>query len=312
MDKERKRITVIGATNTDISGKCLNSIVMGDSNIGEVSLSLGGVGHNIALNLARMGSDVTFITSLGSDNFGKNARKEMEGVMDISHALTFSGRSGVYLYITDDKGEMVVAVNDMDAAKEITPSFLETKKEIIIDTPFLILDANLEEKSILFASKMAQGLVICDAVSTLKAGRLRSSFPYIDILKPNLMELEYLSGVAISDEKSIEGAGKVLLSMGVGAVVVTAGKKGAYYISKGQFLHAYGSEFEVRNTNGAGDSFLSGFVFALSEGKNERDALKAAVAAAEITIMEEDTVSNKMESERLIELSKEIKVEEVS
>lgn len=312
MDKERKRITVIGATNTDISGKCLNSIVMGDSNIGEVSLSLGGVGHNIALNLARMGSDVTFITSLGSDNFGKNARKEMEGVMDISHALTFSGRSGVYLYITDDKGEMVVAVNDMDAAKEITPSFLETKKEIIIDTPFLILDANLEEKSILFASKMAQGLVICDAVSTLKAGRLRSSFPYIDILKPNLMELEYLSGVAITDEKSIEGAGKVLLSMGVGAVVVTAGKKGAYYISKDQFLHAYGSEFEVRNTNGAGDSFLSGFVFALSEGKNERDALKAAVAAAEITIMEEDTVSNKMESERLIELSKEIKVEEVS
>ena len=91
MEKEKKDIVIIGATNTDISGKCLYPLVMSDSNIGKISTSLGGVGHNIALNLSRMGKDVSFITSLGSDNFGANARKELESVMDISNSVFFHG-----------------------------------------------------------------------------------------------------------------------------------------------------------------------------------------------------------------------------
>ena len=39
---------------------------------------------------------------------------------------------------------------------------------------------------------------------------------------------------------------------------------------------------------------MSGFVFALSEGMDEKEALKMAISAAEITIMEENTVSKKM------------------
>ena len=57
---------------------------------------------------------------------------------------------------------------------------------------------------------------------------------------------------------------------------------------------------------------MSGFVFALSEGMDEKEALKMAISAAEMTIMEENTVSKKMERERLYELSKEMKVEELS
>ena len=57
---------------------------------------------------------------------------------------------------------------------------------------------------------------------------------------------------------------------------------------------------------------MSGFVFALSEGMDEKEALKMAISAAEITIMEENTVSKKMERERLYVLSKEMKVEELS
>ena len=99
MDKERREIIVIGATNTDISGKCLYPLVMEDSNLGKVSMSLGGVAHNIALNLSLLGKNVTFITSLGSDVFGDNGRREMENIMDISHSVFFDGRSGVYLYM---------------------------------------------------------------------------------------------------------------------------------------------------------------------------------------------------------------------
>ena len=53
-------------------------------------------------------------------------------------------------------------------------------------------------------------------------------------------------------------------------------------------------------------------MFALSEGLDEKDALKMALSASRITIMEENTVSNNIEGEILYKLSKEIKVEEVS
>ena len=121
-----------------------------------------------------------------------------------------------------------------------------------------------------------------------------------------------MSGVKTTDEKSIKEAGMVLIEKGVGTVVATAGENGAYYITLNRFLHAYGSKLDVKNTNGAGDSFLSGFVFALYEGLDEKDALKMALSASRITIMEENTVSNNIEGEVLYKLSKEIKVEEVS
>ena len=111
MEKDRKEILVIGATNTDISGKCLYPLVMGDSNIGKVTTSLGGVGHNIALNLSRMGKEVSFITSLGSDNFGCNARNELKDVMDISHSVFFDGPSGVYLYMEKMKPNGLLLVS---------------------------------------------------------------------------------------------------------------------------------------------------------------------------------------------------------
>ena len=133
MEKER-RILVIGATNTDIAGECFFPMVLEDSNIGSVSTSLGGVGHNIALNASRLGASVTFITALGNDVFGRNAIKEMEGLMDISHSIFSSSRSGVYLYVTDEKGDMHVAVNDMAIVKEITASFLDEKRKIIEDS----------------------------------------------------------------------------------------------------------------------------------------------------------------------------------
>ncbi|MGN1164486.1 MAG: PfkB family carbohydrate kinase, partial [Candidatus Ornithospirochaeta sp.] len=69
--EEKKKITVIGATNTDIAGECLFPMVLSDSNIGKVRVSLGGVGHNIALSSSLLGASVSFITAFGDDTFGK-------------------------------------------------------------------------------------------------------------------------------------------------------------------------------------------------------------------------------------------------
>ena len=49
------RCAVVGAANIDIGGFPQGRIALQDSNPGRVILSAGGVGRNIACNLARLG-----------------------------------------------------------------------------------------------------------------------------------------------------------------------------------------------------------------------------------------------------------------
>ena len=307
-----KPIVVIGATNTDIAGQCFYPMVLEDSNIGSVTISIGGVGHNTAMNLAKLSEKVTFITALGSDVLSYNAQKEMNEYMDISHSVITEGRSGVYLYVADENGDMHVAVNDMAVTDSLTSDFILQKRKVVEEASFLVIDANLPEETIKTATTIAKGIVACDAVSTLKAPKLKSSFPNIDILKLNRMELETLSGMAAEDEIEIHKASLSLISEGLKAVITTIGSKGAYYIDKTQFIHVGVAKVHSSNTNGCGDAFLSGFVSALSSDMDIKSALKYASASAGVAAESSDTIASNMNKGLVESLAKEIKIEELS
>ena len=51
-------VVVVGGVNLDIGGRPHGELVAADSNPGQVRMSLGGVGRNIAHNMALMGLDV--------------------------------------------------------------------------------------------------------------------------------------------------------------------------------------------------------------------------------------------------------------
>ena len=64
---------VIGAANMDIQGYPGTPLVQKDSNPGQVKISCGGVGRNIAENMARLGLDVKLLTLLGGRCPGRTA-----------------------------------------------------------------------------------------------------------------------------------------------------------------------------------------------------------------------------------------------
>ena len=64
-------IAVIGSVNMDIGGYSDRPLTAGDSNPGRVRMSLGGVGCNIARNLALLGVKVRFLTALGATSTRK-------------------------------------------------------------------------------------------------------------------------------------------------------------------------------------------------------------------------------------------------
>ena len=64
------KVCVIGGANVDITASSASAFQIGDSNPGSVHVSWGGVGRNIAHNLALLGDQV--VTSVtGRDTTGK-------------------------------------------------------------------------------------------------------------------------------------------------------------------------------------------------------------------------------------------------
>ena len=60
-------ICVVGGANVDIFLSPYKKLKLRDSNPGQLRISCGGVGRNIAENLARLGNDVKLLTVLGND-----------------------------------------------------------------------------------------------------------------------------------------------------------------------------------------------------------------------------------------------------
>ncbi len=63
-------IVVIGGANVDVKARSAASVVAGTSNPGTVVRSAGGVGRNVAENLARLGAEVALVSAVGADADG--------------------------------------------------------------------------------------------------------------------------------------------------------------------------------------------------------------------------------------------------
>ena len=84
-------IAVVGGVNIDIGGRSDAPLVAGDSNPGRIRSSLGGVGRNIAHNLALLGAKVKLITALGADDGAKRVEASCADLgIDLSDSCTFS------------------------------------------------------------------------------------------------------------------------------------------------------------------------------------------------------------------------------
>ena len=108
-------VTVVGGVNMDIGGTSAGALVAQDSNPGAVRMSLGGVGRNIAHNMALLGVDVRMLTAFGDDmNAQRIAASCGELGIDISQCLTVPGAAtSTYLFISGPDGDMELAINDM-------------------------------------------------------------------------------------------------------------------------------------------------------------------------------------------------------
>jgi len=118
---------------------------------------------------------------------------------------------------------------------------------------------------------------------------LLKALPYGPLLvKPNHHELAELFGVEIDGREDLILYGRRLLEMGAQNVLISMAGEGALLVTKEQVYHANVPRGEVKNSVGAGDSMIAGFVGTLATTGDPLSALRTGTASGSATAFSDD------------------------
>lgn len=298
-------VVVVGGAVLDTKVRTRAAAVLGTSNPGTASSTAGGVGRNIAENLARLGSPTALLAPVGDDPAGETVvqRTTAAGVQ-CRHVVLSAHPTGTYTAVLGEGGELVVAVADMRATDELTVDDLAVLPSLLTGADALVVDANLAAPVVRWALSAAQEagvLTVLDPVSVAKATAVA---PVLDgtvgvhTLTPNLDELAALVGRPVVDTaEGIHAAAVLLHDRGVDHVWVRRGTRGSLLSiapsgsgARPRVVLVSAPETTVTDVTGAGDSMTAGYVHALLEGSDVVEAVRFGQTVAALTCASADTV----------------------
>ncbi|MCH5357229.1 carbohydrate kinase family protein [Limosilactobacillus reuteri] len=286
-------VVVVGGMNMDIFGMPNKKIIPRDSNIGQIGLAVGGVGQNIAQNLAHLHVPTYLITVYGDDMNGAVMKQECDkNNINLDYAMEEKGqRSSGYMYITDETGDMLVGINDMKICENITPEFLNSRLNFMNNAELVMIDANLSTEAIKWLGNNLQVPIFVDPVSVSKAERIKPILSKIDTLKPNKLEAELLTGIKIKDDSDVELAARKLIQLGVKNVFISLGSNGILAANEEGMVHVGTLTTNIVNANGAGDCSTATIAWCRYQGINDlKEICLNTQAAASIALESEKSV----------------------
>ena len=305
---------MVGGANIDIGGRSFDTLIQRDSNPGTVGVSLGGVGRNIAHALSLLGVSVRLVTALGEDHFAEKIRRSCAQLgIDLSCSNTVdNGRTSVYLYISGCDGDMAAAVSDMEICKAITPEHLHRCLPVLNDAELIVVDTNIPHEALCFLADNIRKPLFVDPVSIKKSAGILPVLNRVHTLKTNKIEGEALSGVCISNEKTLCDAASVLLSYGLTRVFITLGEKGALAADGKEMLFVSGPFVSAHSATGAGDVFMAAVVRAFTDGWSLDETCRYASAAASLTVESDGTVDPELSDDRVKNRAQDMSVRALS
>ncbi len=294
-------ILIIGGINIDIEGRPYKELKEQDSNPGEIKISYGGVGRNIAENAARIGERVAMLSVIGKDELGRGARQHLESLgVDVSMVREIAGRnSAIYLSILGPDRDMRLGLCDMEIIGKLTPEDIKAASSTFADAKVVALDGNLEEEMLREATEiLSDKMLFYDPVSANKACRGKEHIGRFHSIKPNLIEAEVLSGRKITNDEELKGAARYFLDKGVKNVYITLNSGGVYFKNKEKegFLRPP-ENMKIESATGAGDAFSATILYGMVRGLAIDEIAALGMAAAQIAMESEKAVNEKINIE---------------
>lgn len=148
--------------------------------------------------------------------------------------------------------------------------------------------------------------VVVDATKKLLLNVLKYK-PFL--IKPNNIELEEMFNVKLETTEDIVLYANKLKEMGAKNVLVSMGKDGALLLTEdNKVLKSSVAKGEVKNSVGAGDSMVGGFIAGYLKNKSYEEALKLGAASGSATAFSYDLAT----SDFINELLEQINIEYIN
>lgn len=287
-------LTVCMSPSTDVTIE-LDSLNIGKTNtVKSKTLSFTGKALNVAIGVARLGESA-YTTGLMYNENGymfENAL-DKEGI-----PFTFVWNKGRvrenYKFI--DSRSMLTEVNDVgeEVGKDKTEEVLGMVSMLSARSKVTVLSGGLPRGvedgyyGRLVRAVDAKSLKIVDATGQRMFAALNEG---VDLVKPNLDELENMLARHITDKGELLSACRELIDRGAKRVLLSLGKQGAVITDGLEYYYCKSMNVAVNSTVGAGDGMVAAAAIQLQEGASLPDILRAGVAAGTATVMTAGQVS---------------------
>lgn len=287
-------VSVIGAAVVDVYAAPVDKGIFDKASVParNIGLSCGGDALNEAVILSDLGVNTELISLLGDDETSGIILRclKARGVDSIKVTKDRDISTGMNIVLVDDKGERYFITNPESSLRKLSRKhifpYIDSMGDIvsfasIFVSPMLTIR---DMEDVFKAVKSKPGRILVADMTTAKNGEtvedIEPLLKYVDYLIPNEKEAYVLTG-----EKDPVKSASFLLASGANTVIIKCGKDGCIYKSffeEGK-VKAY-SDARVIDTTGAGDSFVAGFISALSKGMNLKECCRYGCAVSSLVV----------------------------
>jgi len=289
-------IVVVGAVFVDIKGFPDDLYSPTGRNAGRVEMVHGGVGRNVAEDIANVELRPKFVSMVDDTGSGAEVlRKLNKHKVNTDYVLTRKDGMGIWLAVFDNTGDLAGSISkrpDLSALGELLD---EKGDEIFCDADSIVLEIDMDHdivKRILRYAEKYNKKVYAVVSNMVIASQRRDFLQSIDCFVCNVQEAGILFVDDFSEmepEQLTEELYQRIAKANIPSMVVTLGSRGAVYASlSGERGYCPPESVVVRDTTGAGDAFCAGVAIGQTYGKDMRESVRIGthLAASVITVSE--------------------------
>lgn len=291
-------IVVIGAVFVDVKGYPEDTFIPAGRNVGRVEQVYGGVGRNVAEDIANCELRPSFVSLVDNTPTGEDVVRQLHNhKVNTSYIRSVRDGMGTWLAVFDNEGDVVAAISKRPNLMPIVDILEQQGDEIFANADSVVIEVDIDKEIVKKSLKLAQkhGKPIYAVVANMSIALERRDFLLqMDGFVCNQQE----AGILFSEdydgktpEEMMEIVSQKVKAASFNRMIVTLGAQGAVYADRfGDKGYCPARKVKVKDTTGAGDSFCAGAVIGLTYGKSLGEACEIGAHLAASVIVTSESV----------------------
>ena len=291
-------IVVIGAVFVDIKGYPEDVFIPKGRNVGRVEQVHGGVGRNVAEDIANVELRPAFVSLVDDTGIGSDVIHKLKNhQVNTDYMRVTPDGMGTWLAVFENDGDVAASISKRPNLAPIGDILDQHGDEIFKDADSIVIEIDMDKDVVKRVFRLAQKYekrVYAVVANMSIAVERRDFLQQTECFVCNQQEAgilfsdDYMECNAQQMEKIL--AEKVRLA-NIKSMIVTMGADGAVYASRdGISGFCPARKVNVKDTTGAGDAFCAGAAIGLTYGKSMAEACEIGAHLAASVIMTSENV----------------------